>query len=429
MSPDQVAVLDQVKAREAELVTLTLTLSQLEDRAGRERPVAEAAAAWWAAQGIDAQVHPLSATSANVVATLPESGRGADRAALTLNAHLDTEGGIPEGDEQRRRRLRGAWRDGELLIGKGLVNDKIHAAAQMVAAQALVAARVPLRRSLIVAGVAQETGAPVPDHPPGLGADPLVPPHAGEGGGSRALLAAGHLSDWALVGEPNGFTVSGAQAGVFRARFEVRGQMPYTPFIHRDADPAANPNPYEQAGRLVVALTDWAHAYEQRARLAFWGGTVVPTAQVHGIRSWGHPFTEEHDRCHVFFDVRPPPGADLEALDADLRRLVDRLGIDGDIDIYDTHPGYVAEGAEPLVESVRAAHRLVHGADPAEPTPPQISMWHDTNAYLAAGVPAVSYGIRTLPEPHTIEHRRAVTIPDAIALAQVYALTALDHCA
>jgi hypothetical protein len=53
-------------------------------------------------------------------------------------------------------------------------------------------------------------------------------------------------------------------------------------------------------------------------------------------------------------------------------------------------------------------------------------MWHDTNAFNEAGIPAVSYGIQPQPEPWTRERFRSARVDDLVRLAQVYALTALD---
>jgi hypothetical protein len=57
-----------------------------------------------------------------------------------------------------------------------------------------------------------------------------------------------------------------------------------------------------------------------------------------------------------------------------------------------------------------------------------VSMWHDSNAFNAGGIPAVSYGIAPRPEPYTRERIRSATVADLARLAQVYALTALTLC-
>jgi hypothetical protein len=56
-------------------------------------------------------------------------------------------------------------------------------------------------------------------------------------------------------------------------------------------------------------------------------------------------------------------------------------------------------------------------------------MWHDSNAFNEAGIPAVSYGIAPQPEAWTRERFRSARVADLVRLAQVYALTATELCA
>lgn len=428
MSLEQ-AILDAIDADA--VVALALELSDLPDLAGRERAVAEGVAAWAGDQGMPAYLQELSPTSANVIVEVAPPAKGG-APALMLNAHLDTEGGPPSGAPDRVRRLRGAWQEGDLLIGKGLVNDRIHVAAQLVAARALVRSGAPLAGGLRVVGVAQETGAQVTDAPPGQGTARDEPPHHGEGGGTRALLEAGVRSHRAIVGEPNGFALSGAQCGFLRLRIDLDGQMPYTPFVERLYGAA---NPYEVAGLLVTRLVTWAKGYECSSATEFWGGRIVPKAQVSGIRSWGWPYTEPTDRCTVYVEVRTPPRRHQEDVEGEIQdRLTaivsDVVGGTAEValTVVDRHPGLIAPEHDPAVTTLREVHAEVHGTAIAPPAPPQVSMWHDTNAYLAHGIPAVSYGIRVVSEPYTIEGRRAVLIDDAVALARVYALAAARLC-
>ena len=152
-------VRESIERDSEELAELALSLSALPDLSGDEVAVAEAVAAWFRAAGIDATLQPLTPTSANVIARIgPDDG---SVPTLMLSSHLDTEGSLPEGDEAERRRLRGAWREGDLLVGKGLVNDKTQLAAMLVAIRAVHRLGRPLAGGLLFLGTAQECGAPV----------------------------------------------------------------------------------------------------------------------------------------------------------------------------------------------------------------------------------------------------------------------------
>jgi acetylornithine deacetylase/succinyl-diaminopimelate desuccinylase-like protein len=412
---------EAIAAAGDELVELTLALSALPDRSGYERPVAEAVEAWLRAAGIEAALQPISATSANVIGRV---GPADDRVPiLILSSHLDTEGAIPGGDEDEVRRLRGAWRDGDLLIGKGLVNDRTQVAAMLVALRALARHEPGPRRAVVFVGTAQECGAPL---------DPAVPhrrdegPHMAEGFGARWAIERGTVARFALIGEPTGFAISGAQAGYLRVRITVPGFIPYTPFIERGDGPLDTPNSLERAAEVVARLTRWCRTYERRERLDFWGGTVAPKAQVQDIRRTAPLFTEADDPCDVFVDIRTAPDRDDGPLVDELDELFADLPFRCTVEPYDRERGHVATGAEPLVAAVEGAHRRIFGTPSARPREPQVSMWHDTNAFNEVGIPAVSYGIAPQPETFTRERFRSARVDDLVRLAQVYGLAALE---
>ena len=173
-------------------------------------------------------------------------------------------------------------------------------------------------------------------------------------------------------------------------------------------------------------MTRWARAYEQRERLEFWGGTVAPKAQVQDIRRTAPLFTEAGDECDVFVDIRTAPGRDDVGLLDELAELFADLPFPCPITPYDRKRGYVAEAAELLVAAVERAHQRIFGEPSPRPRDPQVSMWHDTNAFNEVGIPAVSYGIAPQPETFTRERFRSARVGDVVRLAQVYALAALE---
>jgi acetylornithine deacetylase/succinyl-diaminopimelate desuccinylase-like protein len=138
-------------------------------------------------------------------------------------------------------------------------------------------------------------------------------------------------------------------------------------------------------------------------------------------------FTQADDSCDVYVDVRTAPGAD-EAVLATMAAALADLPFACDLNIYDRETGHIAAGADALVEAIELAHGLVFESPPGPPRDAQVSMWHDTNAFNAAGIPAVSYGIAPRPEAYTRERIRSATIDDIVRLAHVYALTALRLC-
>ena len=415
---------DAVGELAEELLELTLSLSRLPDLAGREQPVAEAVAAWLTERGLEPRIQPLGPTSANVVVRL--SGSRADTApSLAFSAHLDTEGGRPSGDARVRRTLRGAWREGDLLVGKGLVNDRAQLAAQLVA-MATVQELGGTGGDLWLAAVAQETGRPAEGVVGPSGRRMARGPHVGEGSGARELLASGFRADAVLVGEPTGFAIATAQAGVLQLRVDVPGFIAYTPFVRRTGPVSANP--FERAGAVIGELERWCRAYADANRRRVGKATLEATAQIVDVHGGGPLYTDAGDWCHIFVDVRLLPETGPARVLASLRRTLGELGFPVGIVVVDHRRGHVARGARRLERIVAGAHQDVFGEPPSPPAPAQISMWQDTNAFNEASLPAISYGIRPVPEPYTREGFRAVRIGDLMDLARVYAQTALQFC-
>jgi acetylornithine deacetylase/succinyl-diaminopimelate desuccinylase-like protein len=411
--------------RRDDIIGLCLELGNLPDLCGEEIAVSRALAECYAAAGLQPRLQHLSSTSANVVAAWTGEAAAPGARTLILNSHLDTEGGQPTGPPEVRRRLRGTWREDDLLIGKGLVNAKVHLVAQLHAVLALMRAGFSPAGEVLLTGTAQETGD---CSAYGTGADEWASPHGHEGAGARWLIENGVLGDFALVGEPTGFAICTAQAGYLRLRVRVTGLMPYTPFLVRDANTGLGGNPVEAAAMVVQAITTWAVQYETSASTDVPGGKVVARAQVQEIRSSFPAFTNHADHCDIFVDVRTPPACPPMPVLRDLAGQLRAAGHEVAVQCCGYRRGYLAAGAEPLAAAVAAGHRAVFGADPPPPAPAQMSMWQDTNAFNEAGIPSVSYGIRPRPERHTREGIRSVGTDDLLALVHVYARAVLRLC-
>ena len=215
------------------LVDLCLRLGNEKDYSGHERALAQAVVAWLGDAGIEAWMQELSPTSANAVGLLRGRGQAPEARSLILNAHLDTQGTWPAAGADAEREMRGAWVDGDLLHGQGLANDKAQLAAEMLAMRAIRKTGLELEGNLWLAGVAQETSAPLDTalaRRSGVG--PRVS-QVGEGTGARWLVENGVVADFALVAEVSDFRVSVAQAGYLRLRIGVAGTVPYTPALTR----------------------------------------------------------------------------------------------------------------------------------------------------------------------------------------------------
>ena len=96
--------------------------------------------------------------------------------------------------------MRGAWVEGELLFGKGVINDKAQLCAGMVAARAIKRSGIRLKGDLMITGVDFETGEPSVNERQGIN-------FPGEGFGTKWLIDRGVVADYALVGETSEFAI------------------------------------------------------------------------------------------------------------------------------------------------------------------------------------------------------------------------------
>ena len=427
------SVLSLIEAAQQDLVDLCVSLGNLRDYPGHERDVGEAVAVWLRDAGLQVRTQILSEDSVNVIGTVGGTGdRIGGGRSLILNAHMDTQGTVPEGGNEVEQRIRGAWIDDGFLFGRGLANDKAQLAAEMIAARAIVAAGVTLKEDLLVTAVAQETSAPSDDPDmvrdwSGIGP---ASSQVREGHGARWLVEHGVFADYALVAEVSDFTVTVAQAGYLRVRISVPGHIPYTPGIERGEGIAANPNPYERAAHVMVALEEWSRRYESENRQEFWGGTFVPKAQIYEVAGSGPAWTEKRDFCHIYFDIRIAPDTVPADILNSVRRHIDPLELGCNIVPYDYRQGQIAQNCELLLDALKSAHKAVLGDDLELAGSRMISMWRDANAFNEAGIAAIGYG------PPTQEAMgaglagttRPIAVDDLLATTKVIALTALKVC-
>ncbi len=403
-----------------ELVALALALANIDSPPGQEKPVSDHVRAWLDREGIEARQYGLLPDRPNVVGRVRGAGNGPAR--LVLNAHLDTVWGPAE-----RRWMhdpddpfyRSAWREGDALVGNGLVNDKGPLACCLLAAKAITRAGVPLAADLLVTGVCGEIGQEPVDEFVG-------PAYLSKETGTRYLVEHGVIADFAVVAEATDFGVTTVEAG--KAFFTVTvlgGRSRYTPYVEHPADPARNPNPLVRMLPVIARLEEWARRYPERHAYRFDGGSCVPQVSLGAVRG-GHPYLPivTPERAYLYLDVRLTPRQTAMEVQRELVQELRATGVPVAVDCTLYRRGYEAEGAGALLGAVRAAHRAEFGRDPGGVAPPISSMWRDTNPFNAAGIPAVTYG----PPGSAGGRWGRTTIDDLLRAARVYARIALALC-
>jgi len=410
-------LIDSVEKSGKDLVDLCLYLGNIPSYHGKERKLGEAVLAWLGNCGIDGELQSITEDSVNAIATLRGTGTGR---SLIWNAHMDTGPELESDASEAEKKLDTAWIDGDMLFGKGMINDKAQLCAFMIALRAIKEAGIRLKGDLTLTAVAFETGNPSVDQHQGID-------FPGEGFGTKWVVDRGVVADYALVGETSGFGIVQAECGAAWFKVRVTGREVYTPRFERGRSIQENPNAFAKAAHVIMAIEEWAVGYEKRETMEFAGGTIIPKAQiiqVRGAERVGRP----SPFCDLFMDVRIAPGKNPIAVKQEIIGVVNKLNIECEVSLFQYSRGYVAKDAEPLILAVTAAHRYVFNTEPPAPPSAETSMWRDLNVFNEVGIPSICYGPPRQREPLSGAQNRAMKISDLVQATKVYGLTALILC-
>ena len=402
-----------------ELVTLALDLANIDSPPGQEKPVSDAVADWLRDNDIEASQIGIVPERPNVVGRVRGTGGGQ---TLIFNAHMD----VAWGPEERRWMHQpdnpfytSAWRDGDTLVGNGLVNDKGPLACTLIAAKAVAHSGIELLGDLVVTGVCGEIGQEPDD-------EFEAPAYLSKEVGTRYLITHGVIGDYAVVAEATDFGVTWVEAG--KAFFKITvlgGNSRYTPYIDHPASLAENGNALVRAAPVIERIEDWARRYEKEHAYHFDGGSCIPKVNIGAIRG-GQPFIPivTAEKCFIYLDVRITPQQTAMDVQAELRAELEALEVPTVLECTLYRRGFEAQGVEPLLDAVRCAHRGEFGDDPGEVESPLSSMWRDTNPFNELGIPAVTYG----PASGVGGGLFFAKAEDFTKATKVYARTALDVC-
>jgi acetylornithine deacetylase/succinyl-diaminopimelate desuccinylase-like protein len=405
-----------------ELVKVTLDLGNIDSPTGSEGPVAEYVYDWLIRQGFQARKIALVPDRPNVLGTLPGTGQGR---SLVFNSHMDTT--IHKDEYWTTRRaadpvFHSAWRDGDVLVGNGVCNDKGPMATWLLAAKAIKDSGVRLKGDLLLMSVVGEIGVePVDEFQP--------PEYLAKEPGTRFAITHGGVADFALVAEGTDFGIVGVEAGKAFYKITVFGNdLPiYTPYIGRPTPIEKSPSAIVRMAPLVQRIEEWAYEYEQKNRYECQGGVVVPRVNIGAIRG-GVPYkiTKTVQQCAIYVDVRITPVQDPLDIREELRGLLGALGLDGEVELYTYRPAFEADPrkVEPLVGAITRAHEAILGTTPKPASPPFSSMWRDINCFNEMRIPAVTYG----PGISVGGGNFGMKIADLVTGTKLYALTALGLC-
>lgn len=420
MSSDMQAVFDKIDT--GELIKVALDLANIDSPTGREGPVADYVCDWLKREGFAARKVALYPDRPNVLATLPGTGGGR---SLCFNSHMDTAVHQEEWWANRNASdpiFHSAWREGDMLVGNGIVNDKGPMATWLLAAKAIKDAGLKLKGDLLLMAVVGEIGVePVDEFQP--------PEYLAKEAGSRYAITHGGIADYALVAEGTDFGIVGVEAGKAFFKMTVFGaDVPvYTPYIPRPTPDEQNPNAIVRMSKLIQAVEQWAAEYENKNRYECAGGVMVPKVNIGAIRG-GVPWkiTKSVQQCTIYVDVRVTPVQEPLDVREELKELLTSSGLNGEVELYLYRPAFEADHkkVKPLRDAIVASHRAIMGSDPGPAPVPASSMWRDINCFNEMRIPSLTYG----PGVSSGGGKYAIKVENMILGTKLYAHTAANLC-
>jgi acetylornithine deacetylase/succinyl-diaminopimelate desuccinylase-like protein len=402
---------------EKHLLQLAVELGNITAPSGYEQPVADYVENWFRAEGFHAFQQNLCEGRSNAIGILKGDGNGR---TIIFNSHMDSDQGLPRvhgGPIPKGPQIR---IEGRRIFGKTVQNDRGPMAAFMIAVNAIKNSGIRLRGNIIMTAVVGEIGmAPIDEF--------QGPRYIGKGYGTRHAVAHGIWGDFALVAESTDFGVTWIEAGAAYFKVSLQGTGYYTPRLPPREALKDHPSAIVRMATVIQAIEKWAVEYEERNQVEYPVGIMVPKVAIGAIRG-GRPFSPSTggDECSIYIDVRVPPAVSFIDVEKELTGVVLSQGLGGEVELYMARKGYVGKNVEPLIDSIRRAHRAVRGNDCPPVTTPEISMWRDVNVFNEVGIPSATFGFPRRSEPGIPE--KFVDIDDLVDCAKMYALLAVDIC-
>ncbi len=407
---------------ENEVIKLALDMGDIYSPHGEEGSAAEYVYKWMKENNFNPSKQEVVKDRYNVVGKLRGTGGGSN---LVFNGHLDTSQGLPEDIwvvGEMKPVYTTAWREGNLLMGNGIANDKGPVACFLAAANAIQRSGVKLKGDVtLIAAMGEIDGAFIDEY--------QGPRFLGNGIGTQFALNNGAIGDYAVVAETTQYSITWAECGdvLFKISTFGKGGI-YSPYLERPyKNIAENPNAVVKMAMVVDLVEKWAYEYQEKNKYKFGGGTIVPTVNIGAIRG-GFPVraTQTPGVCSIYINVWLPPGKNPMEVQRDLTSLFSGTGFPVEIEPYMFRAGYEGKGVDPLVRAAEDAHQRLFHVKPKEIPSPVTSMWRDVNIFNGHGIPAITFGPPRAP--YNVGPPDSMTVEDLVNGAKLYAMMAYDIC-
>jgi acetylornithine deacetylase len=204
-----------------------------------------------------------------------------------------------------------------------------------------------------------------------------------EHGGScvRAFLRGGLAAgvERVVACEPTGLRLGTRHRGILALVARLEGEGGHS--SRADALPA----PIAELARLAVAVDAWGKLRREEGPPGF-QGMCVNVARLDG----GVAFNVVPDEASLSFSLRPPPGSDPAAVEAELRALAARVAPGAEVRVDLSNP--------PFATRDPAAFRAFLGE--AAGAPVDLGFWTEAAVFAGAGLDAVVFGPGDIAQAH-----------------------------
>ena len=373
-----------------ELAQLGCDLTSIPSPTGQEKAIAEFILAWFEANGLKAVRQDVEIDRPNAVGIVKGDGTGL---SLGFNGHTDTSFTGTSADlrmvanVEPEAELKGRI-VGSKVQGLGISNMKGGVAAIMMAGKALQKSGVKLKGDVIVAAVVGEISrTPIgPWQAPGVsrrGRRNTPSSHPWDAlrlcRGGRRLRSQHRLDpDRRCAGQDHDLRQGGGGLGD-----QALGLSDGEGERHREDD-----EDHRRAGAMGRRVRGEIH-------LQLADRPALSQGQYRCIEG-GAPYRPNYfpGVCSIYIDVRMPPQVRPVTIKYEMEQVLNKLGLDYELDVYKSLLGHEGRNVEPLVQSAQEAYQHLFGEKIKPESPDRASIWTDTNIYNELGIPAIKIGPR-----------------------------------
>ncbi len=388
---------------EAELVELTRALVRIPSvyrhnvPGANEGEVALAVAAKLREIGMTVSVEEVEPGRPNVIGVYDF---GVPGPCLLLEGHTDV---VKEGERSEwSQDPFGAEVVGRRIYGRGSADMKGGLSAAIVAAQALIQSKLPLKGRLMVAALMDE---------------------------EEMMVGAKHFatSHWAktidagIICEPEDNQICAVQKGGMLAEIHFSGKMAH------GCMPYAGINPIQAMAATVLELAKLEEKYiavhGENPYVGF--PSITPTILQSPSRSEPHINMIPAEGL-IALDIRTIPGQDQDEIERDMEAILTRLAagnpaFSATLKVMEKRPCTDTSLEEPVIRALEQAIRAVTGREPEYNGVPGLT----DGSFLAnlAGVPVVTIGPGGREIPHQADE--FVEIDQLVEAARIYAVAGM----